>query len=181
MFLQKTFTVIKWNENKRKIRYFVFKTNNWGRGLQGERSGFWNWHCRLGRSQSWNASCPYWPHEWILQLAYQPWNPRVHCGFVARHWGLCSFVGCHLRYTSQLSWERAKNSTNVRWSCPLILHQLRGLSRALLKMSLRAASLYPNPLHLHWTSRQTSSRNCPADGWSWGSRTGGCVGIGGWR
>jgi len=34
---------------------------------------------------------------------------------------------------------------NVRWSCPLILHQLRGSSRALLKRSLRAASLYPNP------------------------------------
>ncbi len=43
---------------------------------------------------------------------------------------------------------RAKDSTNcpnVRWSSPRILHQLRGSSRALLKRSLRAASLYPHP------------------------------------
>ncbi len=40
----------------------------------------------------------------------------------------------------------SRNSTNspyVRCSSPVILHQLRGSSRALLKRSLRAASLYP--------------------------------------
>ncbi len=52
--------------------------------------------------------------------------------------------------SSPTTWagERAKDSTNCpkfRWSSPLILHQLRGSSRALLKRSLRAASLYPNP------------------------------------
>ncbi len=54
----------------------------------------WNGHRRLGRSQSWKASCPYRPHGWILQLAYQPRNPRV----------CCSFAGHHLRHTSHLSW-----------------------------------------------------------------------------
>ncbi len=52
-------------------------------GLCGlmEWSGLWSRHRHLGRSQSWNASCLYWPHRWILQ----PRNPRLRCSFVGRH------------------------------------------------------------------------------------------------
>ncbi len=71
--------------------------------------------------------------------------------------------------SSPTTWdgECTKESTNCpkfRWSSPLILHQLRGSSRALLNRSLRAASLYPNPSAAPRQPRQTSSRYCPADG-----------------
>ncbi len=46
---------------------------------------------------------------------------------------------------SGTTYRNSTNSRNVRCSSPLILHQLRGSSRALLKRSLRAASLYPKP------------------------------------
>ncbi len=41
--------------------------------------------------------------------------------------------------------RNSTNSPNVGCSSPLILHQLRGSSKELLKWSLRAVSLYPKP------------------------------------
>ncbi len=108
-------------------------------------------------------------------LRTSPGTPGCAAASPATTWGT----------PATLAGERAKNSQNspnVRWSCPLILHQLRGSSRALLKRSLRATSLYPNPSAAPLqTPRQTSSCHCPADGRSSGPRTRGCVGIGGWR
>ncbi len=70
-----------------------------------------------------------------------------HC-LVGHHWGRCRLGEHSPRHTSHPGWGTCQGlheSPNVRWSSPPILHLLRGSSRALLKRSLSAASLYPRP------------------------------------
>ncbi len=114
--------LMEWSGLWSRLRGLTERSGLWsGLCRLTDWSGLWNGHRRLGRSQSWNASCPYRPHGWILQLAYQPRNPRVrcsfvghhwgHCGFIGRHWGCCSFVAHHLM-AHQHHWTPRQTSSH---------------------------------------------------------------------